>query len=108
MKLLIRLKKSVPVFFARTARRYHITLFRQLMVNLMADTGLLGLDIRNDQHDAANSNLLYIYQPVLPNSLGTYLKQDSTSRNLRLLYKTYLTQVSNTGKNVISTAFAPN
>lgn len=66
---------------------------RQLMINLMADTGLIGLDVRNDNHDAKNTNLLYIYQPVLPNSQSTYLNNDLTSKNLLLLYKTYLIQI---------------
>ena len=33
------------------------------MTQQFADSGLIGLDVINDAHDAKNTNMLYIYQP---------------------------------------------
>ena len=63
------------------------------MVEQFADSGLIGLDVIADAHDAKNTNYLYIYQPHLGLKKRGYYTVEKM-RPLVLFYQRFMIAVS--------------
>ena len=68
-------------------------LFRSLLLNLFADTGIFGLDVTNDLEHASSNSILYIYQPALTYDKNTYKAEGKTEKILMQYYMDYQTNV---------------
>lgn len=104
MEMLINLDITIPMmnaFPSKTSLNINHVL-KQLLMNLMADTSLFGLDVTKDLEDSKDKQVLTIYPPVFKMPGDGLNDLDSKAIAIRRFFKNFYFEIAKQYRNHIA------